>query len=59
MKTRQTTLLSPLICALLLSGCGQTGPLYLPEADTAPAAASPQEQPQEPPETDVKPAPDV
>jgi len=54
MRTRQ--ILSLLICTLLLSGCGQTGALYLPEADEA---ASPQEQPQEPPETDVKPAPDV
>jgi predicted small lipoprotein YifL len=36
MHTRQTSLL--LIC-LLLASCGQTGPLYLPETETAPEAA--------------------
>jgi len=57
MKTRQ--ILSLLICTLTLSGCGQTGALYLPEPEPAPGAASPQEQPQETPETDAKQAPDV
>ena len=56
MKTFLTPSLSLLICTLLLSGCGQTGALYLPETDET---ASPQDQPQETPETDAKAAPDV
>ena len=35
-----TTMLA-LAAALLLAGCGQTGPLYLPEAAGAPAAPAP------------------
>jgi predicted small lipoprotein YifL len=36
MKNRQTPPLLLLICTLLLAGCGQTGPLYLPESEQAP-----------------------
>lgn len=39
-----------LICTLLLAGCGQTGPLYLPEPE--------QGQSQEPVEADAGIAPD-
>jgi predicted small lipoprotein YifL len=49
MRPRQLPPLSLLICTLLLAGCGQTGPLYLPEPE--------QELPQEPRETDASPAP--
>lgn len=50
MKNRQTPPLLLLICTLLLAGCGQTGPLYLPEPEQAPEQApeQEQEQPQEP-----------
>ena len=56
MKNRQTPPLLLLICTLLLAGCGQTGPLYLPEpeqtpeqaAEQAPEQAPEQQQPQEP-----------
>jgi len=53
MRNRHIPGLIPLICSLLLCGCGQTGPLYLPEPE--------QEQHQEPSqgngETDTSPAP--
>ena len=50
MKNRQTPPLLLLICTLLLAGCGQTGPLYLPEPEQAPEQVpeQEQEQPQEP-----------
>jgi predicted small lipoprotein YifL len=54
MKNHQTPSLLLLICTLLLAGCGQTGPLYLPEPEQAPEQATEQapeqeqEQPQEP-----------
>jgi predicted small lipoprotein YifL len=48
MKNRQTPPLLLLICTLLLAGCGQTGPLYLPEPEQAPEQAPEQQQPQEP-----------
>jgi predicted small lipoprotein YifL len=50
MKNHQTPSLLLLICTLLLAGCGQTGPLYLPEPEQAPEQApeQEQEQPQEP-----------
>ena len=50
MKNRQTPPLLLLICTLLLAGCGQTGPLYLPEPEQAPEQApeQEQEQPREP-----------
>lgn len=51
MSARGTGLL--LLC-VLLSGCGQTGPLYLPEADgevvTRPAQLPPPAPPQAPPQ---------
>jgi predicted small lipoprotein YifL len=53
MRTRQIPPLSLLICTLLLAGCGQTGPLYLPE----PEQEQPQEHPQDPGEKDASPAP--
>ena len=57
MRTRQILLL--LLCTLLLAGCGQTGPLYLPEPEQEPEQE--QEQPQAPPpdtgETAADPAP--
>jgi len=53
MRPRQLPPLSLLICTLLLAGCGQTGPLYLPEPEQEPE----QELPQEPRETDASPAP--
>ncbi len=34
--------------AIFLSGCGQKGPLYLPEAKTSPTAAAPQNPPAKP-----------
>ena len=49
MKPRQVPRLILLICPLLLSGCGQTGPLYLPEPE--------QEQPQEPRDAEARPVP--
>jgi len=49
MRIRQTPQLILLICTLLLSGCGQTGPLYLPEPE--------HEQPQEPRDTEPYPVP--
>jgi len=48
MRNHQTPPLLLLICTLLLAGCGQTGPLYLPEPEQAPEQAPEQEQPQEP-----------
>ena len=50
MKNHQTPSLLLLICTLLLAGCGQTGPLYLPEPEQAPEQVpeQEQEQPQEP-----------
>ena len=43
-----------LLLCVLLSGCGQTGPLYLPEADgevvTRPAQLPPPAPPQAPPQ---------
>jgi len=50
MKNHQTPSLLLLICTLLLAGCGQTGPLYLPEPEQAPEQApeQEQEQPREP-----------
>ena len=53
MRTRQLPRLTLLICTLLLAGCGQTGPLYLPE----PEQEQPQEHPQDPGETDASPEP--
>jgi predicted small lipoprotein YifL len=53
MRTCQIPLLSLLLCTLLLVGCGQTGPLYLPE----PEPASPQEPNEETGETDASTAP--
>jgi predicted small lipoprotein YifL len=55
MRTRQTPRLILLICTLLLTGCGQTGPLYLPE----PEPELPQEHPRDPGETDASPVPDT
>ncbi|MDX2456761.1 MAG: lipoprotein [Gammaproteobacteria bacterium] len=49
MRTRRTPRLILLICTLLLAGCGQTGPLYLPEPE--------HEQSQEPRETEARPVP--
>jgi predicted small lipoprotein YifL len=49
MRNSQIPRLTLLICTLLLAGCGQTGPLYLPEPE--------QEQPHAPEETDANPAP--
>jgi len=49
MRNCQPPLLSLLLCMLLLAGCGQTGPLYLPEPLP--------ESPQDPAETDTRPAP--
>jgi len=46
MKNHQTPSLLLLICTLLLAGCGQTGPLYLPEPEQAPEQAPEQEQEQ-------------
>jgi len=54
MRTCQIPLLSLLLCTLP-AGCGQTGPLYLPE----PEPASPQEAPEETGETDASAAPDT
>jgi len=51
MKNRHIPGLIPLICSLLLAGCGQTGPLYLPEPE------QPQEPSQDNGETDTSPAP--
>jgi len=48
MRNHQTPPLLLLICTLLLAGCGQTGPLYLPEPEQAPEQAPEQEQPREP-----------
>jgi predicted small lipoprotein YifL len=47
MNHRHTPIL--LIC-LLLAACGQTGPLYLPEPETAPETA-PEAEPEAAPET--------
>ena len=59
MRTRYTPQLLLLLCTLLLAGCGQTGPLYLPEPEQGPEQE--QEQPQAPPldtgETAADPAP--
>lgn len=53
MRNHHITGLILLLCTLLLAGCGQTGPLYLPEPEP--------EQHQEPPqgneEADTSPAP--
>ncbi|HAJ92471.1 MAG TPA: hypothetical protein DCO71_07660 [Gammaproteobacteria bacterium] len=63
MRTRHTPRLLLLICTLLLAGCGQTGPLYLPEPEQAPEQEPKQEQPQETPqppgETDASQAPNT
>jgi predicted small lipoprotein YifL len=53
MRNHQTPPLLLLICTLLLAGCGQTGPLYLPEPEQAPEQApeqSPERVPEQAPE---------
>lgn len=49
MRNHQTPPLLLLICTLLLAGCGQTGPLYLPEPEQAPEQA-PERVPEQAPE---------
>lgn len=39
----KTALIHSLLALCLLSGCGQTGPLYLPDQAESPEAASEQE----------------
>jgi predicted small lipoprotein YifL len=55
MRNRHTPPLLLLISTLLLAGCGQTGPLYLPVPEPEPL----QEQPQDPGEADASPVPDA
>ena len=57
MRTRQLPRLTLLICTLLLAGCGQTGPLYLPEPEQEPEQEQPQAPPPDPGETAADPAP--
>ncbi len=49
MPNRLITILALLTCSLTLSGCGQKGPLYMPEE--SPAAAQP-DAPQQQPDSD-------
>jgi len=56
MRTRHTSRLLLLICTLL-AGCGQTGPLYLPEPEQDPEHEQPQEPPTDTGETAADPAP--
>lgn len=44
--------LKPLLLMLCLAGCGQTGPLYLPEKSAPPPAAPPPPPPAEQPARD-------
>jgi predicted small lipoprotein YifL len=55
MRTRQIPRLLLLIC-MLLAGCGQTGPLYLPEPEQEPEQEQPQAPPPDPGETAADPA---
>ena len=57
MRTRYTPQLLLLLCTLLLAGCGQTGPLYLPEPEQEPEQEQPQAPPQDPGETAASPVP--
>jgi predicted small lipoprotein YifL len=55
MRTRQIPQL--LLCTLLLAGCGQTGPLYLPEPEQNPEQEQPQAPPPDTGETAADPVP--
>ena len=57
MRTRYTPQLLLLLCTLLLAGCGQTGPLYLPEPEQEPEQEQPQATPPDTGETAADPAP--
>lgn len=46
-----------LLIALLLAGCGQKGPLYLPDKKKAKVPATQQPQTQTPTQTQTSPAP--
>jgi predicted small lipoprotein YifL len=53
---RRAVCLSALGAALLAAGCGQKGPLYLPDRN-APVVTAPATQPQPAPATQPQPAP--
>ena len=38
---RRTLLMAPLMLVVILGGCGQKGPLYIPPEQEAPAVATP------------------
>ncbi len=42
-----------LLLAFLLTACGQTGPLFLPDESAQPTAASPAPEPQDPQESET------
>ena len=58
MRTRLTTRLLLPILALVITGCGQKGPLYLPPATEKSPEQAPEQSPEQSPETDNSESPE-